>query len=169
MQATQGTPSLSSRPARRTQIFASAFSPLVTLPPVCPSMTPQSQPGVSESTVYAAMRRFQREGIAAFRNKRSAGCRVRLTSDLLGAVAAFVRANPVAGLDALGRIRRALPVLRRPIPACHGRTPSERPVREGGDGHPKGFRFERARRSAGSGTKTWYFEQNTLYRRSCSS
>ena len=58
---------------------------------------------VSESTVYAAMRRFQREGIAAFRNKRSAGCRVRLTSDQLGAVAAFVRANPVVGLDDLGR------------------------------------------------------------------
>ena len=56
---------------------------------------------LSTDTVYTALRRFQREGIAAFRNKRSAGRRVRLTSDQLEDVAAFVRANPAVSLNEL--------------------------------------------------------------------
>lgn len=49
---------------------------------------------VSTDTVYVAMRRFQREGSAAFRNKPSPGGRVRLAPDQLEAVAAIVRGNP---------------------------------------------------------------------------
>lgn len=49
---------------------------------------------VSTRTVYTAMRRFQREGIAAFHNKPCLGGRVRLTPDQLKTVAAIVRDSP---------------------------------------------------------------------------
>jgi transposase len=47
------------------------------------------------------MRRFQREGMAAFHKKPYAGGHVRLTSDQLETVATFVRANPMVSLDEL--------------------------------------------------------------------
>jgi transposase len=49
---------------------------------------------VSTRTVYTAMRRFQREGIAAFRNKPCPGGRVRLAPGQLRAVAGIVRDDP---------------------------------------------------------------------------
>jgi transposase len=56
---------------------------------------------LAPATVYTAIRRFQREGTAAFRNKSPLGPRVRLSLDQLQAVAGWAREDPEMTPDQL--------------------------------------------------------------------